>query len=595
MLHIGSPLTVEAAVMFLYGKCPDITMDNIAYLLYLAQFLLISNLKALCVKWLQAQTVDWENVVKFLHLSSLYGFELPACDTYIIERLDECLENQQLLTLTKESVEYLFSNKTLSYVSSDIKFKFIRKWTHYLYDARQRHFPDLLRLINIADVSPTHIQDIKCDPLFSSFEIEADLSVAPQTLNQPVLFMKALSGSADFWAYDLERELWFGFQSTQNDKCYDVLYVDDNSSNNILVYSSRKAYNKVSIIIHDITNDNVKESDLVDGYNNEKLKHGHICIQNSTAYFVASDNVSIPKYHYPIEEIQHMHHCQGLLMMNMMGVSIPGALSLVGLGNSEYRKRTMVSTLYMGGVNLTGGDTRMTPVLSVPFDISDKLFVNKANVVAWLFDRKELYLFDANIFSLERLSIATTSDDTLRASDSGFVLYNRKRLVDISRQQGPSLTSRYKVKEIILNIPAKEDVDAVRYEYTFLENMWTRHTGRYYGNEVLTVEYAIHEALKTSESISNITWIPMQTVDGQTYHSFLENAVKTCLPRSMLKCHVKCPHCERRSRERCTSNTGRNYVVNWGVYDDDSDIDSSVYGGYDGFDDYYYYSSDYSD
>ncbi|XP_052278540.1 kelch-like protein 38 [Dreissena polymorpha] len=52
-MHIGTPATIDMALMFLYGKEPQLNIDNIGEVLGIAEFLLLPTLKTFCVLWLK--------------------------------------------------------------------------------------------------------------------------------------------------------------------------------------------------------------------------------------------------------------------------------------------------------------------------------------------------------------------------------------------------------------------------------------------------------------------------------------------------------------------------------------------------------------
>ncbi|XP_045191998.2 calicin-like isoform X2 [Mercenaria mercenaria] len=81
-MAIGTPVTLEMAVMFLYGRKPLFTEENIEQMMDLAEFLLIPNLKAACVHWITRLNITEGNCINIIQLSSLYDLYIPECEEY---------------------------------------------------------------------------------------------------------------------------------------------------------------------------------------------------------------------------------------------------------------------------------------------------------------------------------------------------------------------------------------------------------------------------------------------------------------------------------------------------------------------------------
>jgi len=61
-LTIGTRETIDMALLFLYGKWPKLTNENIYHMFDLAEFLMILELKSLSCKWIQTVDISDENV-----------------------------------------------------------------------------------------------------------------------------------------------------------------------------------------------------------------------------------------------------------------------------------------------------------------------------------------------------------------------------------------------------------------------------------------------------------------------------------------------------------------------------------------------------
>ncbi|WAR28035.1 hypothetical protein MAR_013739 [Mya arenaria] len=51
-LKVGCVESIDMAMMFLYGEAPKLSMENVSAVIHMAQFLLIPNLKAFCMSWI---------------------------------------------------------------------------------------------------------------------------------------------------------------------------------------------------------------------------------------------------------------------------------------------------------------------------------------------------------------------------------------------------------------------------------------------------------------------------------------------------------------------------------------------------------------
>lgn len=256
------------------------------------------------------------------------------------------------------------------------------------------------------------------------------------------------------------------------------------------------------------------------------------------------------------------------------------------------KQNTEISVLYMGQINSSGENTCMIPILSLPFKIQGELCANEANVLAFFGDADYLHLFDANAFTLDTLYVKNSYGSKLRPTDSGFVVYNSSCILGISKSRDASLPLRYQVKRLNLE-PA--DRKSKRYNYFYAENTWFRNT-EIYDQDDEFLEYTSHDELMSSMSVAKVAWKPLPKANFYNF-SVIEGAVKISLPKSKLRCHINCPHCERIKREEERRRySGHNRVLPpaWITYDDD-DSEDDAFGYYDHYQYPDYYDSDSSD
>ncbi|MES9879759.1 MAG: BTB/POZ domain-containing protein [Sedimenticola sp.] len=167
-MQIGTPSTVEAALLFLYGKRPKVTDDNVGQLLQLAEFLLISNLKRHCFQWLKSRNVNSKNCIDICEMCSLYEFEIESCSQYVLAHLTELFNDDKMLKITNDTLTYILQDETLSYVSTEERFDFIIKWVAYS-PGRQPYFEQLFNLVDPTGFSEEFLESrVLCSPFVNS-------------------------------------------------------------------------------------------------------------------------------------------------------------------------------------------------------------------------------------------------------------------------------------------------------------------------------------------------------------------------------------------------------------------------------------------
>ncbi|XP_052784687.1 kelch-like protein 12 isoform X2 [Mya arenaria] len=171
-LKLGSPESIDMVMMFLYGKSPKLTIENVSVMMHLAEFLLIPKLKAFCADFINNETkVDKENVEKLLHLSSIFDFEIHALTKYIRQHLPELLGGNQLMTITADTLENMFSDATLSYVTADVKFEFIMRWVKRSPEQRKPNLDAIIAGIFLPEVTVNLIKKAKGDKFFEDLQV----------------------------------------------------------------------------------------------------------------------------------------------------------------------------------------------------------------------------------------------------------------------------------------------------------------------------------------------------------------------------------------------------------------------------------------
>jgi len=118
----------------------------------LAEFLMIPELKSFCCKWIQTVNINDDNVETLLHISSLFDIELTTLTRYIRQHLDVLFAGDRLLSLTPDSLKFLLTDQTLSYVTSDERLLFVLKWAQHSLEERSV-FLEEISLVKMLDVT----------------------------------------------------------------------------------------------------------------------------------------------------------------------------------------------------------------------------------------------------------------------------------------------------------------------------------------------------------------------------------------------------------------------------------------------------------
>jgi hypothetical protein len=248
-IAMGRTATLEPT-MFLYGTKPKFNADNIENILHMAEFLLIPNLKSVCIAWLKTVSINRENCMEFLQLSSIYDFKIPRCTTYIEEHLPEMFLLPQMVNLTKDSVYLLFSDTRLSYVQMDDRLLFLLKWLNANPNTRKAHMKELLSNIDFHSISNECLQealnnaDVAC-------HIQSEHMTTAGSDDRRVLIMRGDNYDDVFWCLDLERDQWFRVESNllKEDRSGDNVEISGTCTNSAgsLVCSIRRSYQEMGL------------------------------------------------------------------------------------------------------------------------------------------------------------------------------------------------------------------------------------------------------------------------------------------------------------------------------------------------------------
>ncbi|XP_052815801.1 uncharacterized protein LOC128242622 [Mya arenaria] len=591
-LNLGSPESIDMAIMFLYGKSPKLTMENVSGVIHLAEFLLIPNLKALCVKWIKETNVSEENVEKLLHLTSLFDFEMATLTEYIRQHLIELLEGNQLLTITADTLVTIVSDETLSFLTADITLGFLMKWVEYFPEHRKTKLGDILSYIELTNVNSSMKERAKEDQNFEAFRSLFETVSGNENTEtmQNVLVTQKAHVCGEFWLFDLGRERWFRIE-TSADRMFDKVFPSTiNESTLCLVESS---YNKCTIRLHDFTADQFSCTSLLltNCHDEISQKIDDIFISGKHCYVVSVHSV---KFTRKEEEQVRMKIAneQRLRLMSMFGgpITMMDCLGMVaGVHTYSVRK----STLFSGALSEDGEQTMLTPLFSLNISFGVKVVVNDAKLLA-LFSENDNYfcIYDEISCTMKKMELKISYNDEVSPYKDGFAIYNRKKIMYISSSKGPLIERKLRVYETVICDDGSRSFD----KFAITGNRWLRFRRVYGKQSEVHLDYTFDELGRKNPNDAEWKQIPLP---GNSIDDSIVSGVQgIAIPRSKLKCHVECPHCVRikEGRRNTRRNAEKSRSRDWSTDDDDSD-DDVVVGGYPrnyfyDNDDYYYYSSD---
>ncbi|XP_052817867.1 uncharacterized protein LOC128243902 isoform X2 [Mya arenaria] len=591
-LNLGSPESIDMAIMFLYGKSPKLTMDNVSALINLAEFLLVPNLKAFCIEWIKEIDVSEDNVEKLLHLTSLFDFEMPQLTEYHRQHMTELFEGNQLLTITAETLVHILSDETLSFLTADITFGFLMKWVEHFPEQRKSKLGEILSCIELTKVNSSLKEMAKKDQNFEAFSSLFETVACNENTEtmQSVLVTHKEQAYGEFWLFDLGRERWFRIE-TSADKRFDKIFpCTINESTLCLVEST---YNNCTIRLHDFTTDQFSCTSLLltTCHDQNSQKFDDIFISGNHCYVISVHSVN-----FTISEEEQVRmkiaNEQRLRLMSVLGGSITMMDSL-DMVAGVHTYSVLKSTLFSGALSEDGEQTILAPLFSLNVNFRVKVVVNDAKLIA-LFSENGNYfcIYDEISCTMKKMELKISHNDEVSPFKDGFAIYNTKKIMYIRSNKGPLIERKLTVHETVLCDDGSHSFDTLAMTGT----RWLRYRRVYGKQHEVHLDYTFDELGRKNPNDAEWKQIPLP--NDSAVDSLVSGMQEIAIPSSKLKCHVECPHCvrikqEKRSTRRSAEKRKR---PDWSTDDDDSDDDVYV-GGYSSSyfydsDDDYYYSSD---
>jgi len=284
------------ALLFLYGKCPKLTNENIFNMFDLAEFLMIPNLKSFCCKWIKNVDINNDNVETLLHISSLFGVELEALEKYTRRHLDVLFAGDRLLSLTPESLEFLLTDQTLSYVTADERLVFILKWTQHSLKERSAFLQKMI-LVKMLDVTEiTRGALVKAKHMDSYREIESFISdhTVHVAEKRKVLVTTGVYNSHRLLLYDIERKQWFAvrLENVMLNNARIQAYSNDSS----VMFVQPYTHGTSKICVVDLADRTIETTDIVCNNDSDRaFKIGQLFFGGGECYVKCVRDVSLIK------------------------------------------------------------------------------------------------------------------------------------------------------------------------------------------------------------------------------------------------------------------------------------------------------------
>ncbi|KAH3775531.1 uncharacterized protein LOC127846408 [Dreissena polymorpha] len=592
--------SAEMTILFLYGKCPTLTEANINEMFSLAEFLLIPNLKALCVKFAQCITISKENVIAQLKLASLYEFDHPRALEYVHSHLDDLLEDDSLIPASKDFIQSLFANETLRYISMDTRLHFLIRWTKYDAMERKRIFQDFVALLDIIQLSEQALRS-------AATELGEQCCANLLQINEGLERFKPREIIATISRYSSYPSKWYDIN---NDQWMNPSVPIDTQNTNRHNFTFACALNPFSYgvcfpskieIVDVLTN----SYNIVNLSNESTDIFEHVCANSSTVLATSFQKVKVLKSEEQIKVDENIRAYQAQAMM-LQGVPLHYILMSLNEVSPTATVRKMM--LHIGNIEASSTDVAMRPLFTLNSSENVKVYINTAHTCA-IVNKKNIILFDTLTYQMDTFEkINITNSYQVVPHGDGFVLHDDTHAVCIHKVFGPCLKERYIFRSFTL--PQDRDKDGHvrpgRFQYRLIGDLWIR--GKQYEENVF--EKSLERfTLHWVADPNTFTWKQCSKtyVIGDLFSS-LTTAMLLRVPMEKLRCHIDCPHCKALQKTRQTYDTNdfayeRRQCL-WKADENDSDDASfgkyepkrTYYAEYD--DEYYddgynYYDSDY--
>ena len=259
------------------------------------------------------------------------------------------------------------------------------------------------------------------------------------------------------------------------------------------------------------------------------------------------------------------------------------------------KSRGYTTELFVGHILPTGNDNKtiLTPLLSFKENGHMDIVANEAKLLAVDGGKRTcIYIYDLKDCHMTKLALKTDYSETLAGFRDGFVVYNDSRIVRIvhvRNNQDTFVKQQFEVFETKLRYGNASIV-----KYIPLRTMWIRYPQHLVNLNESHIEFTHADLGIVNPDEAN--WTSVEWPRERGLKQKIEAIQEMAVPKNVLKCNIKCPHCDRLKHKLSPHKftpIRNSYRRTYGArffYDSDNDYnyDSDNLFNYDD----YYYDSD---
>ena len=582
-LSIGNSNSVEAALNFLYGQRPKITIDNAGDVFEMAEFLMIDELKALCIERMRAVPVNLGSCLKLLLLMSTYDFYLQKTSDFILAHLTELLVMEEMLLVNKDAVQYIITEPVLSYVSRDDCFRFLLKWTKHC-SRRHLDFPELLSCLKDVSKDVLASVDLSCLTEDNILLCNNLSNVSSTPCDILVSFPPdSVSGKHKFNVYSFELNAWF--QSLFQDNSYW-------SASSRSKLTNQNTFIKLShdtkmVMYYNMEDKTLTEKRVEVAFCDERPELKHLNYINNKLYCVRSSTSYIEKLlKDPLEGF----------LAHQSGYRINDLFTLQDWEGIKIRERMEGCTVYFAE---DADEDKITFKPLISMRGTTKAFCMLEEFVCLIMkDRKELLIYAVNECLTVSVNLTEHTTDEVNnifpCHVGGLYAVTKASIlqIDIQMKNNKIITKvvdTWKMKKTDDNessnnsesnrFPPRFEIveDKIftiarcpeKYEYIYFYQILPKKIG--FLDKAEKQEIVVPDRMKRERDVQFLQML---------------------LPKDSVRCHIDCPHCKQTDQGRYQIYDRDDDSDEYAYYDDSDDVYVPAFYGYGGYDNDYYDSSD---
>ena len=552
-LASGNLSAVIAAIYFLYGEIPKVSIDNAVDILEEAEFLMIEELKAYTIDKIKSMEVVAENCLKMVLISLRYNVKLEDAELFFKAHLPELLSKEEALLLDQEYVYSIFTDETLSYVSRQDLFLFLVKWVAHC-PARNEAFPEMMSALKLDYINSEGLDDVDMNSLNDENQTLCR-TLASKTCNLDNILIVCQAqrdyqnGTSYLHAFNADKSNWFPIRLSQSiglekacieNKMVLVYFKDDNTLCRFNLCTNEE---------------NQKTFRWLD-----KLDEKNLPMPSSSGYMY----------------ISHLSQAAEKLYVNVIN-------SLAQTFGMHTLKPRTVSTIYCNDTT-DEFNVHMKSLISVKgevtqFGVTDEIVC----LIVRGSERLTVYAVDVGIISTVDLSHVSIDYNTVLSAVCGGKIYisTSTHLVQVNMSKA-DLAHKTSVRETVHEdgkTISRGRQNCTRFEFTE-EKVITVTKNNV--NYMPTLSYA-YQKLPEDINCENEEEKVVMDLPEALKHCQRVRFLEAYLPSDAPRCHAKCPHCSfkvRNDRKPISYRTMNKSYLDQN-YDSDLHYDSDDLNYYD--------------